>query len=81
MSQKTTLLFLFLLSGFSTVTGQTPESPNAGQQKTSQGFQMAKEEILQQVDLKRSTVVDAARMISELSDLNVVATEEAGKKE
>lgn len=40
-----------------------------------------KEHVLRQFELKQSTVYDGARLIAELSGLNVVATEEAGSKE
>ena len=40
-----------------------------------------KEHVLQQLELKKSTIYDGARLISELSGVNVVATEEAGEKE
>lgn len=38
------------------------------------------EHLLKRLDLKEAQVIDAARLIAEASGLNVVATEEAGKK-
>ncbi|MEC9094725.1 MAG: hypothetical protein VX438_18595 [Planctomycetota bacterium] len=47
---------------------------------SNQEFEAAKQEILRQIDFKDATISDASRMISELSNLNVVATHEAGEK-
>ena len=48
--------------------------------RLSDGAVQGKNHKISELDLRSSTIVDAVRMVAELSGLNIIATEEAGKK-
>ena len=79
MNLKVTTLLMLLLTVVSVASSQQLVSPN--QSVPLNNSAVNKQRVLRQIDLKEATIVDAARMISELSGMNVVATAEAGKKE
>ncbi|MBT5706374.1 MAG: type II secretion system protein GspD [Verrucomicrobia bacterium] len=68
-----------LYLGCATVGAQeTPESTDSSPQPPPEKY--GAEHVLKNFQLTNSTIVDAARLVSELSGVNIVATEAAGAK-
>jgi general secretion pathway protein D len=53
----------------------TPRKPRANQRGDSQNFH------IQKLEFKKAKLIDVMRTISEISDINIVPTQEAGEKE
>ena len=71
-----TLIFA-ILSGELLAQPQTPAPPKPVA-STNVEYEIAKKQVITRLELNDSTVLDATRLISEVSGINVVATQEAG---
>ena len=71
-----TLIFA-IFSGELLAQPQTPAPPKPVA-STNVEYEIAKKQVITRLELNDSTVLDATRLISEVSGINVVATQEAG---
>lgn len=73
----------FLPLALALAAAVTVSSADAQQQQRqpSRTAKTGKDHLIRRLELKQSKILDAARLLAELSGLNIVATDEAGKKE
>ena len=69
--------------GFQGTVAQEAAAPRqpGGDASPAQRLARGKQHRIRRLELRQASVTDAARLLSELSGLNIVATEEAGKKQ
>ena len=81
VAKKLALLIVgVLLLGCSSLTAQETDESTESSDPPPPPEQFGADHVLKNFQLTNSTIVDAARLLSELSGVNIVATEEAGSK-
>ena len=74
------LSFVICFVTCATVSAQVAK-PSAGKPaKVNAAFDKSKATVVSRLELNESTVAEAARLVSEIAQVNIVATEEAGLK-
>ena len=74
---KTSLMVFLVLCTLPFTSGVNAQDDAIG----SEDFLAAKNRVVSVLELKASTISDATRLIAEISNINLVATSEAGQKE
>ena len=76
--QELLVLILFINVGQPLFAQPAPPEPPQPAAMANAEYQISKKQIITRLELNNSSVLDATRLISEISGLNVVATQEAG---
>ena len=75
------VLLLLLIGGAELLAQPAPAAPPEPVASANTEYEIGKKQVISRLELNNSTILDASRLISEISGINVVATQEAGNVE